>query len=345
MNTPINYQNNSNFFIQLYQQLDKVGPQLENIAIAFKTGEGFSVTKTGGCSEETIVHFSAASHELLKCIQEKTNSKAEINPQNIVRLHEIVLLCQKINKLAYCLSAKADSIFQGSTCHLEQSEKQQFSKIVEDFRSLETRVVEHLKSLYLPKENSLLSDAVEHGLGINTVDENGMTSLMLACISDPLPVVKSLIDNGANLEVQDRFGETALMKACRKGNLDVVRELLAQGAKLDTQDKYGGMALMEACSLGNLDIVRELLVKRANLDVQDKRGHTALMQACEIGKIEIVRELLAQGAKLETQDVGGGTALMKACIYGKLEIVRELLAKGAKLETQDVGGGTALMKA
>ncbi len=67
----------------------------------------------------------------------------------------------------------------------------------------------------------LIDDFLEEGISPNTMDKDGKTALMLACISTHSDyIVKMLLENGANIYAQDTNGKTALDYAIAHKNED-----------------------------------------------------------------------------------------------------------------------------
>ncbi len=92
--------------------------------------------------------------------------------------------------------------------------------------------------------------------GIDAVNEDGETPMILAARAGDLNVVNALIKQGANVDVQvNDVACTALIVASREGFIDIVGVLLKAGADMDTQDHLGCTALDWAEELKHQDIV------------------------------------------------------------------------------------------
>lgn len=75
-----------------------------------------------------------------------------------------------------------------------------------------------------------LQRLVDCGIDIDTRNQKGQTSLMLAAAEGQAPVVTWLVTRGAALDQTAKYGLSALMLAVVRGHADVVRELAHAGA-------------------------------------------------------------------------------------------------------------------
>ena len=73
--------------------------------------------------------------------------------------------------------------------------------------------------------------------------QNGLTPLMVACLSGISEAVSNLLELGAFIDDVDSDGNTALIHAVKEGHADVMKILLEQNASLDIQDNNGDTAL------------------------------------------------------------------------------------------------------
>jgi uncharacterized protein len=85
------------------------------------------------------------------------------------------------------------------------------------------------------------------GVHINRGTSCGITVLEMACESEPLAVVRSLLANGASADGKDRFGTTPLIRASRRGNTELVCMLLDHGADANGRNMFGWSAMLWPC--------------------------------------------------------------------------------------------------
>ena len=159
---------------------------------------------------------------------------------------------------------------------------------------------------------------------LNTQNDEGLTSLMLACQYSyrysTESTVQMLINATADLNQQTNGGMTALMIACGNDNNtgNVVRMLINAKANLNQQDNDGMTALMNAC--GNdkdntENIIKMLIGAKADLNVQTATGWTALMIACKYNKENAVQILIDAGTDLNLKNISRWTTFMLVCAY------------------------------
>eukprot|EP00731_Ephydatia_muelleri_P001266 Em0001g1266a len=82
--------------------------------------------------------------------------------------------------------------------------------------------------------------------------------------------VKKLLQLGAHVDGTDEDGSSSLMLACRYVHAEVVRILVSAGSHVNDQDKHGTSSLMEACRNGHAEVVRILVSAGAHVNDQDK---------------------------------------------------------------------------
>jgi ankyrin repeat protein len=104
---------------------------------------------------------------------------------------------------------------------------------------------------------SAVDVSLKNGAEINTLDESGMTPLMIASSNGCLPVVELLYNRGAEIDLKDsKNGKTALMLAAKKEHINIVQLILNKGANVNIKDKIGDNVLPVAAQTGNLVLVR-----------------------------------------------------------------------------------------
>ncbi|EMR10023.1 hypothetical protein PNEG_01777 [Pneumocystis murina B123] len=152
----------------------------------------------------------------------------------------------------------------------------------------------------------------------NISDDQGVTALHWASISDQLNVGRYLLLNGVDVNVQGgELCATPVHWAAKKGHVYMVDMLYQSGASLHLTDLQGFTALHLATHRSSVMLVLYLLHQNVQIDCLDYRGHTPLMWAAYNGDISIVDILLRWGANVKLQDKQGMTALHWAIVKGK----------------------------
>lgn len=118
-----------------------------------------------------------------------------------------------------------------------------------DLNEAEKRLVDHVQKNELEAVKMVLS---ESSVGVDCLDENGMTPLQHAAYRGDAAVCRLLLDHGA--DVNDNHHDhryTALMFAALSGNVQVTRLLLEAGSCTGTQNSVGRTAAQMAAFVGN----------------------------------------------------------------------------------------------
>ena len=226
-------------------------------------------------------------------------------------------------------------------------------------------------------DTNRLQDLLAKGADLDTRDQHGRNSLMIAAVEGNPAAVALLLEKGADVASRNKYGVTALHLAVGKGQAEVTRTLLAHGA--DANEKSGQLEeppVISAAVSGSIETVEALLEAGANLNEADTFGGTALIQAARNGRSEMVLFLLNKGADGEIRNKAGKKALgslgtrcisveaahalnarggyeqaeIQEALFGLvtgptscLELVKFVIENGAKVNGQDDYGNTALI--
>ncbi|XP_050391163.2 serine/threonine-protein phosphatase 6 regulatory ankyrin repeat subunit B [Patella vulgata] len=165
---------------------------------------------------------------------------------------------------------------------------------------------------------------IEHGIDVNTVDENGDKPLALASQTGKLELVTLLISKDCDINHQNLKGKTSLHKAilvsrlhkakkCRGYSLqnrgEVIKLLLQNGMNVNLGDFDGQTALFMAVGNGERSITKDLLKAGANVNHCDKKRQTPLMTAASNCNRSILECLLEAGADVDKTDTDGRSAI------------------------------------
>ena len=242
---------------------------------------------------------------------------------------------------------------------------------------------------------SALMEFPQRRAGQSVLPLGSWTPLMYAARENALAAGEALVASGAGLDLVDPDGATALVIAIINAHYEFAELLLRAGADPNVVDNEAGMGPLYAAidmhrlavghGRGNpvpvglldaVDTVRLLLERGADPNARLKKpilqrqhtfgdgvlgaGTTPLMRAAKSGDIELVRVLLAAGADAMLTLPNGTTALMLAAGLGwrngsplapsydqgsdaeAVETLELLLSLGLDLNAKNEAGDTAL---
>ena len=153
---------------------------------------------------------------------------------------------------------------------------------------------ELLRTAALEGDYNEVEKLLAMNVDVNSINQDGLTALMLASYNGNLEIVKSLIEKGAKINLQDYNGRSALMFAS-SGKFPATVEFLlnneADPNLVDSEEHF--TALMFAAAEGNIDVVKLLLSGTADPKRKDVDGETAELFARNNGHVE-VEELLRE---------------------------------------------------
>ena len=205
-----------------------------------------------------------------------------------------------------------------------------------------------------------VADSNQESADVNALDEEGMTSLIRAVLTDDIEAMRALIKAGAHVNaVEKKTGSTALHFASLQGNEGVIQVLLAAGADVNAKTTAGLKARDVAMLRGYTEIAQALFSieqasmfgngVEANAKPQDQaqveggqstsvsmKQRTNLLSAAKYNDLESLDALLAEGVDVnETTKTGMTTALHLASLNGHNDVVKKLLAAGADMSAED----------
>lgn len=162
-------------------------------------------------------------------------------------------------------------------------------------------------------------------------------AVITAALKQEWEVVRKLIDAGAAVETADETGLTSLMVAARQGNLEMLRTLLERDARIDFMDFEGRTALHYAIAAGKHEALELLLSNMPNFQPWSAAGRDLFTTALQSGDMKIFQAILARfPATLEwTSDT---LRALELALKGDMrEQVRVLLSKHPAPPTRQGG--------
>lgn len=127
------------------------------------------------------------------------------------------------------------------------------------------------------------------------------------------------------LEARDEQGMTSLMRACLRGDLDEARSLIERGVKINARNKKAQTALMMACKeeTRKWSDFSSRLIKSNSISGTPVSGQPCILLVSKA----TLRSSSSSSSKGRHKRLGPKkeTPLMAACRHGHLEIVKQLV--------------------
>lgn len=224
-----------------------------------------------------------------------------------------------------------------------------------------------LHSCVLARSVPLLQLLVARGAGLEAVDSNGHTPLMLAAVNDALEVARVLIELVPNVDfVGNEYRDTALTLAAYRGHAAICELLLESGANLEHRTSENHTPLMEAALEGHSAVIELLANRGARLSHSQTAAGAAGRPAGVVSSASanptptVSPNVKPANQKSPAKHVNShksahkrpheslvclDTALTLAASGGHIGAVRALLARNAPLEDFSLEGFTSLMEA
>ena len=141
-------------------------------------------------------------------------------------------------------------------------------------------------------------------------DENGVTPLLLATMTQKHESVKILLANGANPNVAIKNQDSPLTTAAHWGNLNTVRLLVDRGA--DVNGRFMSRSALHQAIIFGHDRIFALLIEHPDIDIHHREygtGYTPLHLAVQYERHQYISKLIAMGADSRIEDAAGNTPL------------------------------------
>lgn len=172
---------------------------------------------------------------------------------------------------------------------------------------------------------------------------DGITTLMMAAMTNRVQVIEALLDHGATIDLRAPDGLTALLAACAGARTtretSAIELLLARGANPNLANDEGNDALMLCSRHGLVEAVIALLRAGADPRRANRFGTTALMQAARGHLVETARVLVRAGADRSDVDERG----LSAARYAR-ELGQPPLELAAMLVPSELGSSRELSR-
>lgn len=194
-------------------------------------------------------------------------------------------------------------------------------------------------------DSNLVQNILDTGrVHVDSQDEDGTTSLMLATTNNRLNCVRVLLKEGAEPNLRRNDGTCAIFLASRCGNSTILAFLLSDFKASQTPLAARNdctTPLIIAAVMNHAQCIDLLLSAQLPPDEPSLTGATALFHASLRGHQESVRQLLCYKSNVARLK-NGETCLHAASLSGSLAVVSLLLSAGSQPNLTNSNGQTAL---
>jgi len=166
---------------------------------------------------------------------------------------------------------------------------------------------------------------------VDIPDNDQMTPLMYAIVTDSFYMADMLLYYGAPLESRREDGMDALMIASWIGNYSIAEAIILAGADINAADNIDRTSLHFASMAGNLDIMQLLIGEGALIEARTRSDITPLAMTVAMGNFEAARLLLGSGAQVNSQITNSLNPLTLARENGYDSLAAMLRNNGAKV--------------
>lgn len=176
----------------------------------------------------------------------------------------------------------------------------------------------------VPAELATKVDTPGRDLWIVRFDQDLISPFLQAAKEGDAAILQKGVDSGISGQTVDECGVSALMMAATKGSLESCQVLLQHGAEVNTAEPLSGRTPLMFAAQGGFNDVAELMIgKKADLSKADSEGGTALMWAAVANKADTAKLLAGFGSK-DQKNAKGETALAVAEAMGHAATVAVL---------------------
>ena len=136
-------------------------------------------------------------------------------------------------------------------------------------------------------------------------DEDILTPLHHAAISNSVEVVQFLISQGSNIHARNFDDDTPLHLAAYTNSVEVIKYLISQGSSIHAENKHGHTPLHMAAYRNSVEVVEHLISQGSSVLVADKVGLTPLHIAAFNNSVDVVKVLILRGSDVFAKSFDG----------------------------------------
>lgn len=163
-----------------------------------------------------------------------------------------------------------------------------------------------------------VKDCITDGANVNTKDSLcDMPIIMNASMMGHADIVKELLNSGANIDTVDQWGYNSLLVAVQNKCCFVAELLIASGANVNHTNKQGETALMKCCCTDKIKTVESLIKAGADINAVNKSGQTAFDYAMQTFNTGAMKLLVEAGMDISIRNSLGQspTDVLRTLVY------------------------------
>ncbi|TCI03923.1 hypothetical protein EZV61_06930 [Corallincola luteus] len=205
------------------------------------------------------------------------------------------------------------------------------------------------------QNDELINYLLVRGTALNSLNEDGLSPLMLAARLGQVVTVEQLLSAKAEIDQVDSAGANALLLAVVGPEVDVERQikiaqrLIAAGIDVNAGTTNGVTPLLVAIANGRSLLVDALVDANADVNLSESAGVTPIVQATQSGNLDVVAAVLKGKPNLRPLGPGGLTLLHylagdsdTATEEYRLEVIDLLIKSGISVDILDKHNRTPL---
>lgn len=190
------------------------------------------------------------------------------------------------------------------------------------------------------EEYEMLKFFLDQGLNPDVQDDEEMSPLLYAVISEDIKAARILLENGADINFDPR-GKImpALHQVLYQKSTKMLPVLLSYQPDLNLNEDYMGYSPLHiSVNTKNIDFISYLINKGVAIDNTDKKGRTSLLWAALWGHPQIITILVENGADINSQAKEGYTPLLTSIMNSKGKAATLLVKLGADVNKSNYNG-------
>jgi ankyrin repeat protein len=138
---------------------------------------------------------------------------------------------------------------------------------------------------------------IKDGAGVNALDGEGRTPLVIAIRMKNIYLIKLLLQSGARPGTNKPGDLSAIVAAVKEGNAEILDAILSSNRKIDLNDPKQNF-LHLSITANNQETFNKLLHLGVDISVLDKDGYSPIHRVSQLGNYKMLKALIERGANV-----------------------------------------------